>query len=72
MIVNKQGRSSNSDRSVYFIKAPNDDIVNRTRSAIGSKLIRESIVMRKSELLCVYLCSLHEYTDTMGNSCVPV
>ena len=72
MIVNKQGRSSNSDRSVYFIQAPNDDIVNRTRSAIGSKLIRESIVMRKSELLCVYLCSLHEYTDTMGNSCVPV
>ena len=53
MIVNKQERSSNSDRSVYFIQAPNNDIVNSTRSVIGSKLIRESIVMRRSKLLCL-------------------
>ena len=56
MIVNKQGRPTNSDRSVYFIQAKNDDIFNRTRSVISSELIRETIVMRKSEFLCVYLC----------------
>ena len=75
MIVNKQGRSSNSDRSVYFIQAPNNDIVNSTRSVIGSKLIREIIVMRRSELLCLCIRTcvvLHEYTDTMGNSCILV
>ena len=56
MIVNKQEEPDNSDRSVYFIQAPNDDIVNSIRSEIGSKLIRETIIMRRSELLCVYLC----------------
>ena len=56
MIVNKQGRPSNKDRSVYFIQAKNDDIFNCTRSEISLKLIRETIVMRKSEFLCVYLC----------------
>ena len=73
MIVNKQGRSSNSNRSVYFIQAKNDDIVNSIRSEISSKLIRETIIMRESELLCVYACVvLHEYTDNMGNSCILV
>ena len=57
MIVNKQEEPDNTDRSVYFIQAPNDDIVNSTRRMIDSKLIRESIIMRRSELLCVYLCS---------------
>ena len=53
MIVGEQGRSSSWESHVYIIQAPNGDIVNRTRHAIGSKLIRESIIMRKSELLCL-------------------
>ena len=53
MIVSEQGRYSNSYRGVYFIQAPNDDIVNRTGRVIGSQLIRECIVMRRSELLCL-------------------
>ena len=56
MIVNKQGRFGHSN-SVYFIQAKNDNIVNRTRTVIGSKLIRETIIMRRSELFCVYLCN---------------